>query len=176
MSLPEANKVLTENVKVLEDDLGESKLKLFHLEYEFKELAKKDTFSTTDSIVIRNLALPQHGDGEELPGVKEVLGKLQVEDFDPEQDIVKIERKGQANGKLGSVFVKISDENIKRKIMKKKNELKNSGDPEIKKLKIMNFKLQEHILFENALRSVLSAIPGGNLYELNGNMRLVTKK
>jgi hypothetical protein len=23
--------------------------------------------------------MPQHGDGEELPGVKEVLGKLQIE-------------------------------------------------------------------------------------------------
>ena len=91
LSLQEANKVLTENVKVLEDDLGDTKLKLFHLEYEFKDLTKKDTFSTTDSIVIRNLALPQHGDDEELHGIKEVLGQLQIEDFDPEQDIVKME-------------------------------------------------------------------------------------
>ena len=60
--------------------------------------------------------------------------------------------------------------------MKKKNELKNHVDPEIKKLKIMNFKLQEHILFENALRNVLSVVPDGKLYELNGNMRLISKR
>ena len=58
----------------------------------------------------------------------------------------------------------------------KKNELKNHVDPENKKLKIMNFKLQEHILFENALRNVLSVMPDGKLYELNGNISLISKR
>ena len=52
----------------------------------------------------------------------------------------------------------------------------NNVDPEIKKLKIMNYKLQEHILFENALRNVLSVMPDGHLYELDGNMRLIFKR
>ena len=60
--------------------------------------------------------------------------------------------------------------------MKKKKELLNSTDPELKKLKIMNFKTQEQILYENALRNVLSIVPNGNLYEINGNMRLVSKQ
>ena len=124
--------------------------------------------------MIRNL--PQHGDVDEVSCVKEVLSKLQIEDFDLDEDLLRVERKGNSNGKLGSVFVKISNEELKQKIMKKKNDLKNNVDPEIKKLKIMNYKLQEQILFENALRSVLSKMPDGHLYELNGNMRVILKK
>ena len=60
--------------------------------------------------------------------------------------------------------------------MKKKIDLKNNVDPEIKKLKVMNYKLQEQTLFENALRSVLSQLPDGHPYELNGNIRLIPKK
>ena len=52
--------------------------------------------------------------------------------------------------------------------MKKKKELINSEDPELNKLKIMNFKTQEQILYENALRGVLSTVPDGNLYKRNG--------
>ena len=175
--IQEENKVLNQSVKGLEDELGEAKLKLFHLEYDFKEFDKKcKTFSPSDSIVIRSLPLPQLDDGDELPRIKEVLSQLQIDDFDLDEDLVRIERKGQGNGKLGSVFVKISNEELKRKIMKKKNELKNNVDPEVKKLKIMNYKLQEQILFKNALRNVLSLMPDGHLYELNGNMRLVQKK
>ena len=119
--------------------------------------------------------MPQLDDGDELTCVKEVLSQLQIDDFDLDEDLVRIERKGQGNGKLGSVFVKISNAEVKRKIMKK-NELKNNVDPEVKKLKIMNYKLQEQILFKNALRNVLSLMPDGHLYELNGNMRFVQKK
>ena len=174
-SLQEANKVLSENVKVIEDELDAAKLKLFHLEYNVKELEEKgNTFSPSDSIVIRNLPITQQGD--EVSGVKKALSQLQIDDLDLDHDLAKVERKGQANGKLGSVFVKFSNEEAKKKLMKKKNELKNHVDPEIKKLKIMNFKLQEHILFENALRNVLSVMPDGNLYELNGNMRLISKR
>ena len=48
--------------------------------------------------------------------------------------------------------------------MKTKKELKNHGDEKLKYLKIMNFKTQEQILYENALRNVLSGIPNGNHY------------
>ena len=161
--LQEANKVLNKNVKLLEDELGEAKLKLFHLDYNLKELDKKcNTFSPSDSIVIRNLPLPQHGDVDEVSCVKEVLSKLQIEDLDLDEDLLRVERKGNTNGKLGSVFVKISNEELKMRIIKKKNYLKNNVDPEIKKLKVMNYKLQEQILFENALRSVLSKMPDGH--------------
>ena len=173
--LQEANRVLSESVKVIENELGEANLKLFHLEYNLKELDEKcNKFLPSDSIVIRNLPIPQQGD--EVSCVKKVLSQLQIDDLDLDEDLAKVERKGQINGKIGSVFVKFSNEEAKKKIMKKKNELKNNVDPEIKKLKIMNFKLQEHILFENALRNVLSVMPDGHLYELNGNMRLISKR
>ena len=65
---------------------------------------------------------------------------------------------------------------MKKNIMKKKKELTNSSDPKLKKLKIMNFKTQEQIIIENALRGVLAIVPSGSQYELNGNMRLVPKQ
>ena len=60
--------------------------------------------------------------------------------------------------------------------MKRKHELKNSTDAKTKKLKIVNFKTPEQILLENALREVMSVIPNGSQYELNGSMKLVSKK
>ena len=111
VGLQEANKVLNENVKVLEDELGAANLKLFHLDYNLKELDRKcNIFSPSDSIVIRNL--PQHSDVDEVSCVKEDLSKLQIEDFDLNEDLLRVERKGNANGKLGSVFVKISNEEL----------------------------------------------------------------
>ena len=99
--------------------------------------------------------------------VKETLAQLNIEEFVSDDDIKKVIRKGNTNGKLGSIFVKLSDENLKVKIMKSKKEPKNHGDEQLRKVKIMNFKPQEQILFENALRNVLSIIPNGNHYELN---------
>ena len=72
--------------------------------------------------------------------------------------------------------MKVQYEDLKRNIMKKKKELGNRTDPELKKFKIMNFKTQEQILYENALRNVLSVVPNGNLYEINGSMQLVSKQ
>ena len=115
-------------------------------------------------------------DGDDHRVVREALAQLSIEDFIPEEDIKKVVRKGNRNGKLGSVLVKICDENFKVKIMKNKKELKNHTDEEIKKLKIMNFKTQEQILYENALRSVLSVMPNGDHYELNGTMHLVSRR
>jgi hypothetical protein len=60
--------------------------------------------------------------------------------------------------------------------MKKHKELANQKDADLKKIKIMNYKTQEHILFENALRNVLSIMPNGDQYELNGYMCLVSKR
>ena len=60
--------------------------------------------------------------------------------------------------------------------MKKNKELASHSDHKFKDLKIMNYKTQEQILFENAIRSVLSVTSNGHLYELNGNMKLVTKQ
>ena len=68
-----------------------------------------------------------------------------------------------------------AEKSVKSKIMKKKNELKSNSINEIKKVKVMNFKTQEQILNENALRNILAILPTGHLYELIGNMRLVTK-
>ena len=102
--------------------------------------------------------------------------RIDIEDFDPAEDILNVERKGNRNGKLGSVFVKIAEKETKKKIMKRKKELANHSDPKIKELKIVNFKTQEQIVFENALRGVLALVPNGSQYEINGNMRLMPKQ
>ena len=94
----------------------------------------------------------------------------------PEEDVIKVERKGQRDGKLGSVFVKLPSEEFKVKVMKAKKELKNHENSKINVLKIMNFKTQEQILLENAIRNLLSVTPNAVNYEFNGNMRLVPKQ
>ena len=172
--LGEEISTLTNNLKDLENEVSETKHKLYKLEYNLKELENREEFSTSDSIVIRNVPVPQ--DGDDRRAVTDVLAQLNIEDFVPEDDIKKVIKKGNRNGKLGSIFVKISDEHFKVRIMKSKKELKNHADAELKKLKIMNFKTQEQILFENALRNVLAIIPNGDQFELNGNMRLISRK
>ena len=62
------------------------------------------------------------------------------------------------------------------RLQERKKELANSSDPKIKELKIVNFKTQEQIVFENALRGVLALVPNGSQYEINGNMRLLPKQ
>ena len=63
---------------------------------------------------------------------------------------------------------------IKSYIQKKRDLTDNVGIDD-KKLKIMSYKNQEQILFENALRSILSILPNGHQYEIYGNVRLVAK-
>ena len=160
-------------MKNLEEELDATKVKVSILDYNLNNVDNED-FLPNDSIVIRNLDI--RVDGDELCVVRDALAQINIKGFDTAEDILKVERKGNRNGKLGSVFVKISDKEAKKKIMKKKKELANNSDPKIKNLKIMNFKTQEQIIFENALRGVLALIPSGSNYELNGNMRLVTKQ
>jgi hypothetical protein len=75
------------------------------------------------------------------------------------------------------VFVKIASLDLKKEIMKKKKELADKTSDDRKKLEIMNFKTQEQILFEIALRQGKSSVmPNGNQYELSGNMKLISKK
>ena len=157
------------NVKDLENDLTATKIKVFNLEQDMKEFQ----FTSRDTIVIRNLEMPV--DGDEKKKVKEVLSHLELEDFDLEEDILAVERKGCSQGKLGSVCVKLVDKESKKQVMKKKKVLLENTIEKVRDVKIVNYKPPDCIIFENALRSVLALVPNGNMYELNGNMRLVTK-
>ena len=136
--LNDENASLKADVKNLEEEIKATNVKVSILDYNVKNLDNEDFFPA-DSIVIRNLDIPV--DGDELCVVKDTLVQIDIEDFDPTEDILNVERKGNRNGKLGSVFVKLADKEMKKKIMKKKKELKNSSDPKIKKLKIMNCKI-----------------------------------
>ena len=61
------------------------------------------------------------------------------------------------------MFVKIASLDLKKEIMKKKKELADKTSDDRKKLEIMNFKTQEQILFEIALRQGKSSVmPNGN--------------
>ena len=149
----------------------ETKVKVYNLEYDVQKL---NGFSASDSIVIRNLKIPINGNDKEA--VEKALENIGIQEFEPKEDLLKVERKGNTAGKLGSVLVKFPNDDLKKKVMKKKNDMiQNSAEPGINKLKIMNYKAPEHIIFENALRNVLSLLPNANQYELNGNMKLVSR-
>ena len=165
---------LNNTVKDITSELSETKHKLYKLEYDVKQLEEEGEFLTKDSIVIRNVPVPS--DGDEGKVVKETLALLNIEDFEPEDDVIKVERKGHKNGKLGTVFVKLSNDDFKVKVMKTKRELANHEDSKFKDMKIMNFKTQEQIVLENALRNLLKLTQSGDNYEFNGNMRLVRKQ
>ena len=117
--------------------------------------------------------------GEELDANKVKVSILDYnlksadnEDFLPTDSIVISREERHQEWKTRFCFRKLADKETKKKIIKKK-ELASSTDPKIKELKVMNYKTQEQIILENALRGVLA---NGSNYELNGNMRLVTKQ
>ena len=58
------NDRIAKNVNGLEEEVSTMKVKVFGLEYDFKEELERnnDVFSPADSIVIRNLAVPDDGD------------------------------------------------------------------------------------------------------------------
>ena len=153
IGLKDENVSLKASVENLEEELDATKVKLSIIEYNLKSFENED-FLPNDTIVIRNLDVPV--DGDELSVVRDTLAQINIEGFDPTDDILKVERKGNRNGKVGSVFVKIANTEMKKKIMKKKKELTNSSDPKVKELKIMNFKTPEQILFENAGKNSLN--------------------
>ena len=62
------------------------------------------------------------------------MASINVDEFDPEEDVLRVERKGSGGGNLRTVFVNILDAALK----KKKHELKNHSDPEISNANIMN--------------------------------------
>ena len=54
--------IVANDLKDLENELGDTKLKLLGLEYDFTELENREEFSTRDSIVIRNAYVREDGD------------------------------------------------------------------------------------------------------------------
>ena len=134
--LQEETKNLCLTVKDLEDNLLETKVKVYNLEYDVQKL---NGFSASDSIVIRNLEIPINGNDKEA--VEKALENIGIQEFEPKEDLLKVERKGNTAGKLGSVLVKFANDDLKKKVMKKKNDMiQNSAEPGINKLKIMNYK------------------------------------
>ena len=55
-------RTVTNDLKDLENELSDTKLKLLRLEYDFTELENREEFSTRDSIVIRNAYVREDGD------------------------------------------------------------------------------------------------------------------
>ena len=130
--LKNENDSLKTSVRNLGEELDATKVKvsiLDSLDYNLKSADNED-FLPTDSIVIRNLDIPV--DGDELCVVRDALAQINFDGFDPTEDILKVERKGTKNGKLGSGFVKLADKETKKKTMEKKKELASSSDPKIK--------------------------------------------
>ena len=52
-----------------------------------------------------------------------MLSQIKTEDFDPNEDIVRVVRKGKTHDKLGSVFVMIASQHLETEFMNKKKDL-----------------------------------------------------
>jgi hypothetical protein len=87
--LKEETRTLNENVKVFEDDLGTTKLKLYHMEYDLK-------------------------DGDEHSVAKKA--QLNLEDFNPYKRNRKLRRKETRIESSAQLWLKFSMEHLKVKL------------------------------------------------------------
>ena len=75
--------------------------------------------------------------------------------------------------KLGTILVEIATEEAKIKIMKAKKTLLKHPNMMKRKVKIRNMKTKEQMTYENNLYQLLSLLPDGNQFGLNGIGKLV---
>ena len=78
--LQEETKNLCDTVKNLEDNLLDTKVKVYNLEYDVQKL---NGFSASDSIVIRNLEIPISGNDKKL--LRKLLKTLELRNLNPKK-------------------------------------------------------------------------------------------
>ena len=83
------------------------------------KLGKADDLAVPLSLAIRNLPLPGSGE-DDIQIVKAVLFEINAKDVNPEQDIVKVVRKGATNENPGTVFVELVSDEVRASVMKTK--------------------------------------------------------
>ena len=136
------------------------------------KLGKPDDLAVPLSLAIRNLPLPGSGE-DDLQIVKAVLFKINAKDVNPEQDIVKVVRKGATYENPGTVFVELVSDEVRASVMKTKKVLEHHQNPCLRKIIIKNMKSQQELKMDIAMNEMLRKLPGGeNLYIANnGHIR-----
>ena len=125
----------------------------------------------TDIIVFQNLPASENKSDKEL--VEEILLDIEADGLNVCDVIAKVKRVGQNDSKPGTILVEITTEESKIKIMKAKKVLLKHPNLMKRKIKIRNMKSKEQMTFENNLYQLLSLLPNGNQYGLNGVGKLI---
>ena len=136
------------------------------------KLGKPDDLAVPLSLAIRNLPPPESGE-DDLQIVKAVLFEINAKDVNPEQDIVKVVRKGATQENPGTVFVELVSDEVRASVMKTKKVLEHHQNPCLRKIIIKNMKSQQELKMDIAMNEMLRKLPGGeNLYIANnGHIR-----
>ena len=130
--------------------------------------------SYSRSIAIRKLPLPLHGVSE-LQNAQYYLKEVKAEGVDISKDAIKAVRKEAARHNpnlgpnLGTVLVELRSEEIRGKIMKKKNDLETHSTQVVKELIIKNALTPAEMKAQNTNISLLKMITGGNEHYIAGN-------
>ena len=136
------------------------------------KIGQPDEIAVPLSLAIRNLPLPGYGE-DDLQIVKALLFEINAKDVNPEQDIVKVVRKGATGENSGTVMVELISDDVRASIMKTKKILENHENPCLRRVIIKNMKSQQELKMDIAVNEILRKLPGGeNLYIANnGHIR-----
>ena len=136
--------------------------------------------SYSRSIAIRKLPLPPHG-VTELENAQHYLKEIEAEGVDISKDAIKAIRKEAAKHNpnlgpnLGTVLVELRSEEIRGKIMKKKNDLQTHSTQVVRELMIKNALTPAEMKAQNTSISLLKMITGGNNHFIAGNGMIFQK-
>jgi len=137
------------------------------------KLEQKQEFNIQNSIVFQNLPASENKSDREL--VEEILLDVNTDGLNVSDVITKVKRVSQSDSKPGTILVEITSEESKIMIMKAKKVLLKHPNLMRRKIKIRNMKSKEQMTFENNLYQLLSLLPDGNQYGLNGVGKLIKR-
>ena len=126
------------------------------------------------SLAIRGLPLPSPG-VEDIDLVRQVVRLIRAPNVDPEQDVVKVVRRGAREQNGGTILAEIRSKEAKAAIMKTKKVLEQSENESLRRLIIKNALTDDQMKMNRAMNGVLKLIPGGPNYYIAGNGDVRTK-
>ena len=126
------------------------------------------------SLAIRGLPLPSPG-VEDIDLVRQVVRLIRAPSVDPEQDVVKVVRRGAREQNGGTILAEIRSKEAKAAIMKTKKVLEQSENESLRRLIIKNALTDDQMKMNRAMNGVLKLIPGGLNYYIAGNGDVRTK-
>jgi glutaredoxin-related protein len=166
------HELTTTNRKIEEtnDRLDDALVKIKELELKVEQ---KEEYNMQSSIVFQNLPVSESKSDKEL--VEEILADVNADGLNVFDAITTVKRVGQSETKAGTILVEIVTDEAKVKIMKAKKTLLKHPNMMKRKIKIRNMKSKEQMTYENNLHQLLSLVPDGNQFGLNGIGKLIKR-